>query len=38
MQSKEELLSRLSDCVCDMEDDEVVDVVMILRRACWKVW
>ena len=27
MQSKEELLSRLSDCVCDMEDDEVVDVV-----------
>ena len=27
MQSKEELLSRLSDRVCDMEDDEVVDVV-----------
>ena len=27
MQTKEELLSRLSDCVCDMEDDEVVDVV-----------
>lgn len=27
MQSKEELLEKLSDCVCDMEDDEVVDVV-----------
>ena len=27
MKTKEELLSRLSDCVCDMEDDEVVDVV-----------
>ena len=27
MQGKEELLKRLSDCVCDMEDDEVVDVV-----------
>ena len=23
MQGKEELLKRLSDCVCDMEDDEV---------------
>ena len=27
MQAKEELLQKLSDCVFDMEDEEVVDVV-----------
>lgn len=27
MQTQEELLKKLSDCVCDMEEEEVVDVV-----------
>ena len=27
MEKKEELLKKLSDCVFDMEDEEVVDVV-----------
>ena len=27
MKTKEELLKALADCVCDMEDGEVIDVV-----------
>ena len=27
MKTKEELLKALADCVCDMEDEEVIDVV-----------